>query len=893
MRKLLRRFGPLALAPIAFVAAITAFFALAGATTPTQGSSVPNAAMPVAPFTAGTPFSSGQAINVVVPANSLFVPTSSVNILERAAPDGVVPTLPIECDGNTIQGPTILPNSDGSINLEEQGYALYQLYALPDSVSLGESSVGQVNCGNTSATECVLYIGDNQGDFTQPHVFSQPFYIEANADDEGENPGDGSAPAVPAAPSATLSTVAVSPTAVTADGADQSTVTVTLFGTGKVPVPGKTVTLSQGTGKSTITPAATPNVTNANGVATFTVTDSNVETVTYTAQDTSDTPNVTVSATATVAFEKPVVDAADSSVSSSLELVPSGQSDTITVTLRDQGSDPQPVAGQNVSLTGTGAVQITPNTDVTNASGVATFDASDTNDEVVTFTSIDTSTNITLMPINVTFGALTVSPSASVVTAVSPVAEAGAAGGTSVVVTLLTSGGSPVAGKTVALTASSTTASVRPATLATNVNGVASFTVTDPVPETVIFAATDTTDDPNIPVTATALVHFEVPAVSATASGVIVNGGTAAISVADGQTQTVVSVELRDQFGNPVPGAEVTLKVTGSAAVLPDPSGSTPPGTTNPSGSNNPGEVDFRVDDEVAETVAITAVDTSVTPNVEVAQTATIVYVAGPPDPFSATSTVVASNVNPPSDGTTPTTLTVTLTDEFGNPVSGQAILLAALPRGDSAIIRTGITTTNAFGVATFTATDATAEVVTFQATDITDGSTTLTSEAVVTFGQASLAPVPSATSSDLALSRTTSPADGQTETLVIVTVNDQYDNPVSGKVVTLQASPPGTARIGAVAVDGSTPGVTDDSGIAEFEVTDATVQVITYTAIDATDDITLAEHPTESFRMPVAPPTETPEAPNVLMLGGAGTAALGIATAIARRRRRHSELST
>ncbi len=163
----------------------------AGATTPSEGASGPYA-VAVSPFTAGDAYSSGQQINVVVPANSLFVSTTNVNIVECAAPNGVLPTLPNECDGNTIQGPTILPNSDGSINLQTQGYGLYQVFALPDSISLGESPSSAVTCGDTAATECVLYIGENQGDFTAPHVFSQPFFIAANSDDKGDFPGDGS-----------------------------------------------------------------------------------------------------------------------------------------------------------------------------------------------------------------------------------------------------------------------------------------------------------------------------------------------------------------------------------------------------------------------------------------------------------------------------------------------------------------------------------------------------------------------------------------------------------------------------------------------------------------------------------------------------------------------------
>jgi hypothetical protein len=206
MSKTKKRLAAGAAGLLVTVAAALSAITISSAAAPTEGSTVPDAAVPVAPFTAGTPFSSGQEINVVIPANSLFVATASVNVVECAAPDGVPPTLPLNCDGNTIQGPTILPNSDGSINLQSEGDGLYTLYALPDSITLGESSSNQVTCGDTAATECVLYIGDNQGDFTQPHVFSQPFYIAPNATDGGTPGGDGSAPATTTAQPTTVST---------------------------------------------------------------------------------------------------------------------------------------------------------------------------------------------------------------------------------------------------------------------------------------------------------------------------------------------------------------------------------------------------------------------------------------------------------------------------------------------------------------------------------------------------------------------------------------------------------------------------------------------------------------------------------------------------------------
>ena len=169
-----------------------AFASPAGAATgPTSGSVIPNAAQPTGTVTPG-PFDSGQNINVVVPANQAFAQNAGVNIVECSAPNGVVPTLPINCDGNTLQNGAQVA-ADGSFTFNG-----YTVYALPDSVSLQEGSSG-LKCGNTAATECILYIGENQNDFTAPHLWSQPFFVNPDATDSGTiNPGDGT-PEVPMA----------------------------------------------------------------------------------------------------------------------------------------------------------------------------------------------------------------------------------------------------------------------------------------------------------------------------------------------------------------------------------------------------------------------------------------------------------------------------------------------------------------------------------------------------------------------------------------------------------------------------------------------------------------------------------------------------------------------
>ena len=155
---------------------------------PANGSQVPGSAVPIGSFTAGTPFSSGQNIEITIPANSNLQPGAGINILECADPGGTVANLPSsinQCDGNTIQGSTVFVNSNGSVL-----YSPYELFALPDR-NLGEPSNGAPVCNTTS--ECVLFIGQDQNNFAgAPHYFSQPFFVAPNATDNGAHPGDGS-----------------------------------------------------------------------------------------------------------------------------------------------------------------------------------------------------------------------------------------------------------------------------------------------------------------------------------------------------------------------------------------------------------------------------------------------------------------------------------------------------------------------------------------------------------------------------------------------------------------------------------------------------------------------------------------------------------------------------
>jgi hypothetical protein len=172
------------------------------------GGSIASAASPpsvsITPGPLGGKFGDGQVVRVSVGPNSLFAPHSRVVILQCADPGGDVSHLPLSlvgCDENTVQGDTTLVQSDGSF-VEPS----YSLYALPSKV-LGEQSNWQPICNPTN--DCVLFVGQDQNEFSKPKLFSRPFLMSSAAAPATPNP----AVATPSPAAATPSSAAAAPAA--------------------------------------------------------------------------------------------------------------------------------------------------------------------------------------------------------------------------------------------------------------------------------------------------------------------------------------------------------------------------------------------------------------------------------------------------------------------------------------------------------------------------------------------------------------------------------------------------------------------------------------------------------------------------------------------------------
>ena len=794
------------------------------------------AAVPQAPFSAGLPFASGQQITVSVPANTILPHNQNIHIVMcDAGPGGAPPTGVFQCDNNTQYANTVVVNSDGSFSVSD-----FNVYALP-SLALGETASNGTQCGS-AAQECILYIGPDQSQSSLPHVWSQGFsVVKTDAAETGTvSPGDGTAASAASAPDPGLSTVTASPATAVANGVDASTVTATMLGkngqgnTSPVPA-GTAVTLTPVSGTSQV--SAISGTTDANGVATFKVTDTTPEAVQYKAS----ALGVTVTAQPSVTFQPQTVSAATSKVVASPAAVAADGStaSTVTVTLYDQGLTSAPIAGQPVTLaqdSGKHSV-IHAVSATTNSSGVATFTVTDTTPELVTYTAQAGGVTV-VTSAKVTFGSLSASATDSTVTASQSTADTGSGGGTTVTVTLKTvGGGSPVAGKVVSLAPSpSTTATATAVTpgATSDANGQVVFQVTDSAAEPVTFTATDTTD--TVTVTQTATVTFKVstgPSVSASLSSVVISPSTV---TADGTTPSTFFVTIRDSSNQTVPGEVISVAPTVSdAKVTVTPI--IPAGANEVAGeTDSTGQATFQIRGTQASSVAFTVVDTTdsnlvIAPSV----THTVTFVPGPVDGTQSGITASPSAVN--ADGTA-STVTVTLNDHFGNPVAGKTV---ALDQGTGHASITALSAvTDPTGVATFKVSDTTPEYVRLAAIDVDDGNLLISSTVQVTFGTPP--PIlPDPNDSAIVVDSSSVPADGKTAASVSVLLYDVNGQPVSGRNVSLKASG-GSSQITAV------KGTTDASGQATFSVTDTKVESVSYTATDTSDAVAVSGSVTVSF---------------------------------------------
>lgn len=546
-------------------------------------------------------------------------------------------------------------------------------------------------------------------------------------------------------PSSAKSLLAANPTSFTA-GAGSSVITATVKDAGNHALAGAAVILSAtGTGNVLTQPVA---LTDGNGVATGTLTSTvaGPRVVSATANGTAITK--TVSVTVNPSPVSPTL----STVAASPTAIPVG-SGTATITVTVKNGSGQPISNATVVLaaSGSGNTLTQPATN-TNASGVATGTLSSSVAEAKTISA--TANGIALnqtASVSVTAGGVSASQSTLDATPASISADGGSS---SITVTAKDGSGNPISGATVVLAATGTGNTLTQPPAVTDANGVATGTLSSTASETKTVSAIVG----GVALTQTAVVSVTPGSVSVDQSTLGASPGT----IQAGNGTSAITLTAKDAHGNPVSGVTVVLAATGTGNALVQPAGVT----------NANGVATGSLGSSVAETKTVSATinGTAVT------QTATVTVT---PASVSGSQSSVGVDQALITAGSGLATITVTVRNSNGDPVSGATVVLASTGTQNSLVQPSG--PTDATGVATGTLSSNKAELKTISAT--ADGvAITQTTAVTVTAGAVS-----GATSTVSAAP--TSIAPGSETSTIRVTAKDGFGNPVSGATIVLAAT--------------------------------------------------------------------------------------------------------
>lgn len=418
-------------------------------------------------------------------------------------------------------------------------------------------------------------------------------------------------------------------------------------------------------------------LTGATGIASTTVTRIAAGTTTITARMTKN-PNVAI-ASAVAVFDAPVTAVL---LTPSTTQVRADGASSITLTARVLGGAGQRLAGRTVVFNHQSSATVTTPA-VTNANGETTVTIINGAAETVAITAI--SDNIASTATSLTFTTVVNSMTLNVLPSTGAVPADGTSTA-SIVVNLKDAYGAPISGSTVRFLDDGYTSAARlsSATAITDATGTAIITVTDVYTETVTIRAI-------------ADNQSKTGTVSFTLSSFFILVSTNEPFLADGIQDHYVTIEVTDNFGQPIPN-QVFLVNSDSLTMIESQSQI----TTGPNGRTS-----FSVMNSVAETANLTFTDPGGT-----ALTLPIQFVAANVASLSIRVSPV-SDVNP--DGSTPATVTVYVKDINGAAVANAWVSLSS--SNPNTFLAGGVIKTGADGIATTTVTSIAAGATTITAT--------------------------------------------------------------------------------------------------------------------------------------------------------------------------------
>ena len=609
--------------------------------------------------------------------------------------------------------------------------------------------------------------------------------------------------------------VSANPTSITADGASTSAITAVVTDENGNPVAGAEVSFATSLGA--IDATAT---TDANGEATATLT-SATTVGTATVSATSGAANGSTS------VEFVTGDAANIAVTASPETITADGSSISIITARVTDANGNPLAGATVDF-GTTLGTVDPTSATTNADGVATTTltaATTTGTATVSATSGGANGSTTV--------AFVAGAPANIAVTADPSTITADGGSTSTITAVVTdANGNPVAGAEVSF---GTTLGTVDEIGTTDANGVATATLT----------ASTTAGTATVSATSGgASGSTDVAFVAGPAANVAISADPATLP-ANGSSTSTISALVTDANGNPVAGESVSFGTT--------------LGTINPATATT--------DENGLATATLTSTTTADTATVSatangIAASTDVPFLAGGPSNVAVT----ADPTTLTADGTSTSSISALVTDENGNPLSGQEVTFATT----DGTIAPSSATTDANGVATATLTSSTtAGTATVNATaDSAVGSVDVTFAAgapatiVVTADPESLTADGTSTSSVTAMvtDANGNPVAGAEVSFVTtegsIAATATTDNTGTAAVLLTAPTTAGTATVSATAGDASgSTSVEFVAGPAANAVVSATPETL---PADGSSTSTITAHITDANGNPVSDETVT-----------------------------------
>jgi len=492
---------------------------------------------------------------------------------------------------------------------------------------------------------------------------------------------------VAGAVSAAKSTVEAGDATMTADGTSQTAVSVKLKD-----AQGNALTTGGSTVAITSTLGTVGSVTdNHNGTYSATLT---APTTVGLATISASVGGSAIASTASVQFVAGAVSAAKSTVEAGdATMTADGTSQTaVTVKLKDAQGNALTSGGSTVAIASTLGT-VGPVTDNNNGTYTATLTAPTTVGPATISASVGGSAIASTASVQFVPGAASAAKSTVETTDASLVADGTSQ--TAITVKLkdaqgnaLTSGGSTVA-------IASTLGAVGPVT--DNNNGTYTATLTAP---TTVGPATISASVGGSAIASTASVQFVPGAASAAKSTVETSDASL---VADGTSQTAITVKLKDAQGNALTSGGSTVAITSTLGAV----GSV---TDNNNGT-------YTATLTAPTTVGPATISASVYGSA-IAETITVQFLTG--EVSSSRSTVTASDLVVRADGTTKSSIFVKLKDDYDHPIAGKRVLIQG--HGGNSVVQAVYDSTDQDGLATFTVSNTSAENVTYFAKEEISG---------------------------------------------------------------------------------------------------------------------------------------------------------------------------